>query len=272
MLLIISPAKKLDFTSALPAIKTSSPVFLAEAEFLIEKLRQFSVEQVAELMHLSDKLARLNYQRYQDWQTAAHGTTIHEGGIFDQQARPALFAFKGDVYQNIDVAQLSGEDLLFAEQRLFILSGLYGVLSTHDMILPYRLEMGCGLASDKARDLYAFWRSSLTDYFHKRLLEEKNQEQRVLVNLASQEYARVLDFTALSALTIAPVITPVFKERRNGAYKIIGLLAKRARGLMARFIIQHRINRITDIKQFNWAGYVYNDALSEKNHWVFTRG
>ena len=271
MLLIISPAKKLDFTSVLPAIKTSSPMFLTEAEYLIAQLRQFSVQQVAELMHLSDKLARLNYQRYQDWQASVH-EAAHGGIIADQQARPALFAFKGDVYQSIDVAQLSTEDLLFAEQHVFMLSGLYGVLRTHDMILPYRLEMGCGLASGKAPDLYAFWGSNLTDYFCKRLLEEKNQEQRVLVNLASQEYARVLDFTALSALTITPVITPVFKERRNGAYKIIGLLAKRARGLMTRFIIQHRINQVTDIKQFNWAGYAYNEALSEKNHWVFTRG
>ena len=288
MFMLISPAKKLDFSGTLSARQNPAgiditsmvtiPEFLNEAAELIRQLRQLSASQVAQCMRISDRLAQLNWQRYQDWQISAHHGAEQPVQRLPS-ARPAVFAFQGDVYQGMHAAQFSAQDLIFAQHHLRILSGLYGILRPLDLILPYRLEMGCGFSCHAAKNLYVFWQERLmhdvTRWLQSQYLPEETTEysgykkaQPVLLNLASQEYARVLDDTQLPGRTI----TPVFKEYRDGAYKMIGLYAKKARGLMVRFVVQHRITQVEDIQQFNWAGYAYQEDFSNQQHWVFTRG
>ena len=293
MFMLISPAKKLAFadissfgqnlTDIDLTLTTTAPEFLDEADILIRQLRQLSVSQVAQLMRISDRLAQLNWQRYQDWQLSAHQSAHHQEMHQSAQrfplARPAVFAFQGDVYQGMDALQFSAQDLAFAQHHLRILSGLYGILRPLDLILPYRLEMGCGFSCHAAKNLYVFWQKHLMHYIARWLQPELLPEetaayskygkaQPVVLNLASHEYARVLDNTKLPGR----VMTPVFKEYRDGTYKVIGLYAKKARGLMVRFVVQNRITKAEDIQQFNWAGYAYQEHLSDQQNWVFTRG
>jgi len=254
MLITISPAKKLDYVIPVPVADYSQPEQLDKASELIAVMREKDSFEIADLMKLSMQLADLNMQRYQDWHTP----------FTPDNARQALFAFAGDVYQGIDAATLSTDDIGFAQQHLRILSGLYGVLRPLDLMQPYRLEMGTRLATNHGRNLYQFWGDVITDAINRALADQGDD---ILINLASKEY-----FSSINTANIqGRIITPVFKELRKGAYRIISFNAKKARGLMSRFIIQHRINDAETIKTFNLADYSYNWELSSEHAFVFTR-
>jgi len=254
MLMIISPAKKLDYATPSPATDFSQPEHLDKASELIAVMRQKDSFEIADLMKLSMKLADLNMQRYQDWHTP----------FTPDNAKQALFAFSGDVYQGMDAATFSCEDITFAQNHLRILSGLYGVLRPLDLMQPYRLEMGTRLATSRGRNLYQFWGDTITDSINRALADQGDE---MLINLASNEY-----FSAINTANInGRIITPVFKEYRKDAYRIISFNAKKARGLMSRFIIQNRISDVETIKAFNLADYSCNEELSSENEFVFTR-
>jgi len=252
MLVLLSPAKTLDYETPLTTETGSQPEFTEQAQPLIDRLRQFAPQEIAKLMKLSDKLASLNVARYQSW-SREHNT---------QNARPALLAFKGDVYTGLDAESLSENDLAFAQNHLRILSGLYGLLKPLDLMQPYRLEMGTSLETDKGKTLYAYWGASITD----RLNTELGSDD-VVINLASNEYFKSVQPKRLNGR----LITPVFKDQKNGEYKIISFWAKKARGLMARYIIDQRIETPEQLKAFDYEGYVFNEAMSESDTWVFTR-
>ncbi len=254
MLFTISPAKKLDYVTPVPVADYSQPEQLDKASELIAVMREKDSFEIADLMKLSMQLADLNMQRYQDWHTP----------FTPDNARQALFAFAGDVYQGIDATTLSTDDIDFAQQHLRILSGLYGVLRPLDLMQPYRLEMGTRLATNHGRNLYQFWGDTITDSINRALADQGDD---ILINLASKEY-----FSSINTVNIrGRIITPVFKEYRKGVYRIISFNAKKARGLMSRFIIQHRISDAETIKTFNLADYSYNEELSSEHTFVFTR-
>ena len=225
MKILLSPAKSLDFESPLPTRKFSVPESPERSGELIELLAKKSPDQISKLMGLSDKLARLNWERYQDWSTE----------VDTNNGRPALLAFTGDVYQGMDVGRFSERDFTHAQKKIRILSGLHGMLRPLDLIQPYRLEMGTKLPNSEGRDLYAFWRAEVTNRLNEELA---NSKPKLLVNLASNEY-----FGAVNTAEIgAPIVTPVFKDLKGDKYKIISFYAKKARGQMARFIIENELN------------------------------
>lgn len=252
MLVLLSPAKTLDFETPLITQTHTQPEFTSQAEPLIDVLRDKAPQDIADLMKLSDKLAALNVARYQGW-TPQHSP---------DNARQALLAFKGDVYTGLDAETLSETDLEYAQSHLRILSGLYGLLKPLDLIQPYRLEMGTSLNTDKGKTLYAYWGSTITD----RLNTELSGDD-VVVNLASNEYFKSVQPKRLNGR----LITPVFKDQKNGQYKIISFWAKKARGLMARYIIDKRVEQPEQLKAFDYEGYAFNEAMSEGDTWVFTR-
>lgn len=251
MLVVISPAKKLDYSSSIEAPLLSQPALLDHAEELSVGLKALAPQDVSSLMHLSDKLGALNYARFQEWQTPFNANN----------ARAAVLAFKGDVYQGLDADSMSAEDLHWAQDHLRILSGLYGVLRPLDLMQAYRLEMGTKFANPRGKDLYQFWGDVIT-------AELNRAESSVLVNLASNEYFKSVRKKDISAR----IVTPVFMDKKDDKYKIISFYAKKARGLMSRYIIQKRITQIEQINQFDSDGYVYNAALSEADAPVFLRG
>ncbi|ETN93557.1 hypothetical protein U062_01447 [Gammaproteobacteria bacterium MOLA455] len=251
MLVVISPAKKLDYSSSIEAPLLSQPALLDHAEELSLGLKALAPQDVSSLMHLSDKLGALNYERFQEWQTPFNVSN----------ARAAVLAFKGDVYQGLDAESMSAEDLHWAQDHLRILSGLYGVLRPLDLMQAYRLEMGTKFANQRGKDLYQFWGDIIT-------AELNRVDSSVLVNLASNEYFKSVRKQDVSAR----IVTPVFMDKKDGKYKIISFYAKKARGLMSRYIIQNRITEIEQINQFDSDGYVYNAALSELDAPVFLRG
>ena len=253
MRIIISPAKKLYEGKALPNFPATQPMFLPQSQQLVDILSTKDSFDIADLMKLSIKLADLNMQRYQIWHTP----------FTTDNAKQALFSFAGDVYQGLDAASLSAADIDFAQQHLRILSGLYGLLRPLDLMQPYRLEMGTKLANPKGNNLYDFWGDSLT-----RQLNQELSNTDTLINLASNEYFKVIKPNMLNA----SIITPTFKENKGGIYKVVGIYAKKARGLMSRFIIQHRITQVEDLKNFAVDGYSYNPGLSTFDNWVFSRG
>jgi cytoplasmic iron level regulating protein YaaA (DUF328/UPF0246 family) len=253
MLILVSPAKTLDYESPLATDRHTQPRFIEHSQRLIDTLRQQSVQDIAELMKLSDKLASLNVARYQSWQSE------HTA----ENARPAVLAFKGDVYTGLDAESFSAEDFDFAQQHLRILSGLYGVLRPLDLLEPYRLEMGTRLKTDAGDNLYQFWGSRITDALN----DELQTEDDVIVNLASNEYFKAVQPKALRGR----LITPVFKDFKNGQYKIISFYAKKARGLMSRYIIQNRIESAEAIKAFDLEGYYFSPEQSKGDTWVFLR-
>jgi len=255
MLIVVSPAKTLDYESPLPAgLAPTRPDFLADSEELIRGLAALTPAEVASLMSLSDKLAALNVARYQTWHAD-----------YDQpEARPALFAFKGDVYTGLEVGRFSLADLERAQSHLRILSGLYGLLRPLDLMLPYRLEMGTGLASTRGKDLYAFWGDRLTEALNAALAEQGDD---VLVNLASNEYFRAVNPKKLQGR----IITPHFRDEKNGQFKIISFFAKKARGRMAAWLLQNRVATPDDIRAFDVDGYAFNASLSRGDDLVFTR-
>lgn len=257
MFMLVSPAKSLDFETPLPAAIAglhSQPDWLHESTPLIERLRQLSPAQVAVLMDLSDKLAVLNVTRYAEWSPP----------FTPDNARQAVLAFNGDVYEGLDAARLAAADLEWAQGHLGILSGLYGLLKPLDLIQPYRLEMGTRLENSRGKDLYAWWGEQLRDAV--RAATEASGSP-VLVNLASEEY-----FKAVRAKTLGlPVIQPVFEDWKGGKYKIISFYAKRARGLMARYAILNRIDDPEALKDFDLEGYAWDPAASDGDSWVFRR-
>ncbi|UYG04198.1 peroxide stress protein YaaA [Halomonas sp. LR3S48] len=254
MLSVISPAKTLDFeTPATTAIHTQ-PDFLDRSQRLITILRDYSPQQLSDLMGISDKLAGLNAARFAEWRPP----------FSPDNAKPAAQAFQGDVYMGLEAATFSDDDNAFAQQHLRILSGLYGLLRPLDLIQPYRLEMGTRLPNPAGQDLYAFWQASLTEALDQAITDSGS---KVLVNLASNEYFKAVDAKRLDAR----VITPVFKDEKNGKFKIISFYAKKARGLMAAWMIQQRLDDPERLKEFDVAGYAYNPAMSEGDTLVFTR-
>lgn len=261
MLMLISPAKALDLTpmpqskrSRLGIEAASQCAFLPEASQLIAQLKTLNVQQIAQLMKLSTPLAELNYQRYQDWQLPMDEAT----------AKPAIFMFKGDVYQGLETETLSVANLAYLQQHLAILSGLYGLLKPFDPMLPYRLEMGTTLQNSAGANLYAYWQAKLTQKVNQMLAQQNAQ---CLVNLASNEYFNAIQPKAIQGR----IITPVFKDWKNGQYKIISFYAKKARGLMARYAALEGITEAEKLKQFNLDGYAYSAEFSKNDTWVFTR-
>jgi len=254
MLIIISPAKKLAAQRIAPPLPATQPEFLGQAAELVDTLRDMDSFQLADLMGISMKLADLNMRRFQQWYTPF---TL-------SNASPALLAFQGDVYQGLQADTLSENGLTFAQQHLRILSGLYGLLRPLDLMQDYRLEMGTTLANPRGRDLYAFWGDTITLALNRALAEQGDD---ILINLASQEYFKSVRTEKLSGR----VITPLFKEKKTGGYKIVSLLAKRARGMMSRYIIDHRITEPDALKKFDVGSYRFNPELSSEHEWSFTR-
>ncbi len=254
MLVVISPAKNLDYESPLPTKKKSQPQFIKEAEELVKGLKKLAPQDLGKLMSISDKLAVENYDRYKTWKTP----------LTPENARQAILAFKGDVYLGLDAYNFSADDFSFAQSHLRILSGLYGVLKPLDLMAAYRLEMGTAWENKKGKNLYEFWGEKITDALNKQLKKNKSE---VLVNLASNEYFKSVKTAELDA----EIITPVFKEYKNGSYKVLSFFAKKARGQMCAYIIKKRIEKVADIKKFKEDGYRFNSELSKGNTWVFTR-
>jgi len=254
MLIVISPAKSLDFKTAPQTRQYTIPEMLDESEKLMARLRTFQPAELAELMHISAKLGQLNYERFQTW---------HQPFTPDN-AKPAVLAFSGDVYQGLDASSLSEEHLLLMQQKLRILSGLYGVLRPLDLMQPYRLEMGTRLQVRRSADLYAFWKRKITPKIKEAIAPSGSN---ILVNLASNEYYKSIVPDELGA----EIVAPQFKDKRNGNYKIISFYAKKARGLMTRFIIENNIDKAEDLQAFDCDGYLYNPRLSTPGKPVFTR-
>lgn len=254
MLTLISPAKTLDFDTPLQTEAFSQPTQLTQSRKLIRRLRELGSEDLSRLMKISDNLAELNRQRYRQWKTPFR----------PDNARQALFAFKGDVYLGLDAYSLDDTGIDFAQQHLRILSGLYGILRPLDLMQAYRLEMGTRLSTESGHNLYQFWDDRITKSLNREL---KESGAETLINLASNEYFK----SVKPKLLKAEVITPTFREYRNGEYRFISFLAKKARGLMARYLIDNRIDDAEALKDFDSEGYSYNQSLSQPNEWVFTR-
>jgi len=250
MITLISPSKTLDLSDSI-FHQYTQPDFDKEIRGLVKTMRKKSVRDIKELMGVSDNLAELNRKRYQGF----------EDEFSVENSKQALLAFKGDVYTRIDVDEFSIEDFEFAQKHLRILSGLYGLLKPLDLIQPYRLEMGVKLKNSRAKDLYGYWGSKIA----KAINEAKDDE--IVVNLASQEYFKAVDQSKLGGR----IINPVFKDYKDGDYKIIGIFAKQARGRMTNEIIKSRINDPEQLKTFRQDGYEYADNLSTENEWVFVR-
>ena len=252
MKIVISPAKSLNFEKALPTTNFSEALFLKEARQVHKSLKQKSPKDLSELMDISEKLSDLNWQRNQDWKTPFN----------PENSRPAIFTFDGDVYTGLDAYSIPIEKLETLQASLRILSGLYGILKPLDLIQAYRLEMGTKLAIGESDTLYQFWKTTVTKALNKEL-----DQGELFINLASNEYFSVIDVKALKV----PVITPEFKDYKNGKLKIISFFAKKARGMMVRYIIDTNAKTIEDLKGFNYEGYQFDANLSIGNHLVFTR-
>ena len=254
MLFVLSPAKKLDYDSVLPTESHTQPLFVKEAAQLIKVLKTQSTAEVAALMDLSDALAQLNVDRYASWKTT----------FTQKNARQAVLAFNGDVYEGMNAATLKEKDLPWAQDHVVILSGLYGVLRPLDLMQPYRLEMGTKLKNPVGATLYAFWQKTIAPYLNERLAKEKNP---IVVNLASEEYFKAIDLKALNAR----IVQCVFQYGKNDVYKVVSFHAKRARGLMARYAIEKRVTKPEDLTKFDSEGYAYVASLSTGDKLVFRR-
>lgn len=253
MLMVISPAKTLDYESSLATEQHSQPDFLDDACELVDQLKTLEPHQVSNLMSISDKLGQLNAERFQQWKTP----------FTPDNARQAILAFKGDVYTGLDAERFSDKEFEFAQKHLRMLSGLYGVLKPLDLMQPYRLEMGTRFENTRGKDLYAFWGDLITRELN-RLLEA---DDGVLVNLASNEYFKSVRKKELNGR----LVTPQFKDWKNGQYKMISFYAKKARGLMCRYAIENGITQADDLKGFNLEGYYFSPEQSDQNNWLFLR-
>ncbi len=254
MLTVISPAKTLDFDTPTVTDAYTQPAHLTQSRKLIRRLRQLSAADISKMMSVSGNLAELNQQRYKQWKTP----------FKPENARQALFAFKGDVYLGLDAYSMAPEDVEFAQDHLRILSGLYGLLRPLDLMQAYRLEMGTRLDTEQGSNLYQFWDDRITKSLNQEL---KQSDSKTLINLASGEYFKSIRPKQLKA----EIITPAFKEYRDGQYKFIQFFAKQARGLMTRYLIDKKIDQPAALKGFDYAGYSYRPELSDDHEWVFTR-
>ncbi len=254
MLLVVSPAKNLDYDSPLATEQFSQPELLEHSQLLIKQCKKLTPADISSLMGISDKLAGLNAARFGEWATP----------FTQENARQAILAFNGDVYTGLDAKSFSEKDFAFAQQHMRILSGLYGLLKPLDLMQAYRLEMGKKLDNDRGSNLYQFWGEIITEHLNAAI---EAQGDNVLINLASNEYFKSVKKKSLKA----EVITPAFKDWKNGQYKMISFFAKKARGLMARYIIENQITDVEQLKGFDVAGYQYSTELSKANDWVFTR-
>jgi len=254
MLVVVSPAKNLDFETPVPVASFTRPAMLTSAEALVETCRKLTPADLSSLMKISDKLATLNANRFDSFTTP----------FTKDNARQALYAFNGDVYTGLDAYSLSEQDVEYAQQHLRMLSGLYGLLRPLDLMQPYRLEMGTRLENPKGKNLYEFWGADITLALNKALEE---QGDNVLINLASNEYFKSVKAKSLDGM----IITPHFKDKKNGQYKVISFFAKKARGLMARYVIQKRIEDVAGLKAFSEAGYVFSPEQSTETDLVFLR-
>ena len=254
MLLVISPAKTLDYDTP-PKTKTFTiPDYLDDAEILIDRARRYSALDIAELMEVSMKIAELNFERFEQWHTP----------FTPDNAKQAVLAFKGDVYTGLDAESFSAADFKFAQGHLRILSGLYGLLRPLDLMQPYRLEMGRKVDTERGKNLYEFWGDKITEGLNRQM---KNLKSPYLINLASNEYFKSVKPKALDG----EIITPEFKDWKNGQYKMMGVYAKKARGQLSRFVIQNKLTEPEALKAFDVDGYGFNEELSAGNKWVFTR-
>jgi cytoplasmic iron level regulating protein YaaA (DUF328/UPF0246 family) len=254
VLILISPAKTLDYETPVTTKKSTQPAMLDASKELIDQLRGLAPQDISTLMHISDKLGSLNYDRFQSWSQP----------FTKDNAKQALLAFKGDVYTGLDAESLNADELSFAQKHLRILSGLYGLLRPLDLMQPYRLEMGTKFDNSKGKNLYDFWGSEITKAINQQLKSLKSEE---IVNLASTEYFKAVKSKELNA----QLITPIFKDKKNGEYKIISFYAKKARGLMSAYAIKKGITEAAKLKKFNLEGYSFSKELSKGNNWVFTR-
>lgn len=255
MLIVISPAKTLDFESDPVTLVYTMPDMLERSEKLVGKLKKLSPKQLSKLMNISKDLGELNFQRFQSWCMP----------FTSENAKQAMLAFNGDVYVGLNASTLSEDKLLEAQKKVRILSGLYGVLKPLDLIQPYRLEMGTKFNYYKSKNLYEFWNPDITKKINEAVAESGS---KILINLASNEYFKSIVKKKLKA----EIVTPDFKDMHNGEYKMISFFAKKARGLMTRFILENNINEVADLQAFDSDGYVYNPRLSKKGNPVFTRG
>ena len=247
MKIVVSPAKTLDYESNLPTTRGTQPEFLETASKLNRKLSRQSKKKISELMSISDKLADLNYTRYQEFQEE------HD----KKNSRPAVYAFNGDVYAGLDAYTIPTDKLDRLQDSLRILSGMYGVLRPLDLIQPYRLEMGTSIGIDRKKDLYGVWKKKVTEYLNNEL-----EDNELFLNLASNEYFKAVDTKKLKV----PVISPVFKDFKNGKLKIISFFAKKARGSMVRYIIDNDCKTLDDIKGFDYDGYRFSEEYTEKEN------
>lgn len=253
MKIVISPAKSLNYESKLPTRKHSQPVFLEKAEIVHEAVKEKKPSELRELMDISDKLADLNWQRNQEWATPFN----------TKNARPAIYAFNGDVYIGLDAYTIPTSKLNKLQDSLRILSGLYGLLKPLDLIQPYRLEMGTKLEVGENKDLYEYWKPTLTQ-----ALNDELDDNELFVNLASQEYFSAIDVKELKV----PVITPEFKDySKEGELRMVSFYAKKARGMMVRYIIDKNVRSLSGLKKFDYEGYSFDPKLSKGNTLVFTR-
>ncbi len=252
MKLVLSPAKSLDFESQLPTSRYTDAQFSKQSERLNKLLKKKSAKSLSKLMKISDALGRLNYERNQEWQLP----------FTTDNARPAVYAFSGDVYRGFDVYTLPEEKLDGLQDKVRIISGLYGILRPTDLIQPYRLEMGTKFPVGKHKNLYEFWKKQITD-----VLNEELEDDELFLNLASNEYFKAIDVKALKV----PVITANFKDFKNGEYKTIMTFAKLARGYMARYVVDTNAETIDDIKGFNYEGYNFSEPMSTDTDLVFIR-
>ena len=254
MLLVISPAKSLDFDSAAPTRKHSQPAFLPDSQALVDRLKDLGPGEISDLMHISTRLGELNCDRFNEWSPP----------FTRQNAKQAVLAFKGDVYMGMKAWNFSERDFTWAQRRVRILSGLYGLLKPLDLIQPYRLEMGTPFANPRGKDLYAFWSERLTDTLR---CELDGHRARTLVNLASNEYWNAVEPARLDAR----VVTPVFKDLKNGRYMFVSFFAKKARGAMVSFVVRNRIDTVKGLKDFDWQGYRFSKEQSSADGLVFLR-
>ena len=253
MLMLISPAKSLDMQATFPAVETTQARLLEDSQRLIDQLQEFSPDDIKSLMGVSEKLSDLNYQRFQNW--------TQKDAI---EQCPALFAFQGDVYQGLAADTLTVDEIEYTQRHLRILSGLYGLLRPLDLMQAYRLEMGTKLANERGANLYAFWGDRISALIK---VDMPDQEVSELVNLASNEYFKAVKLKLIDA----QIMTPVFKDFKNGQYKIISFYAKKARGMMVNYAIKNNITQAEELKNFDSAGYRYADELSDAKQWVFIR-
>ena len=252
MKLVLSPAKSLNFESKLPTSVTTQGCFLKEAEQLNKLLKKKSARSLSELMNISNNLGQLNFERNQDWQLP----------FTKDNARQAIYAFSGDVYRGLDAYNISEEKLNTLQDTVRIISGLYGLLKPMDLMQPYRLEMGTKFPVGKNKNLYEFWRKKITQALNDELVDDE-----LFLNLASNEYFKAIDAKALKV----PVVTPIFKDFKNGKYKTIAIFAKLARGYMTRYIINTNAKTIDDVKGFNYEGYGLSESMSTETELTFIR-